>query len=141
MVRLLSDVSRRVPGRTDRNRDGENTAKEGISGAPSHGRTTRTQEDPQLAQDRLPDEGQPARERAEAARGLERRKHLRGYFGSAHRQAALRAARRAAVSHRRNPSRHRPEQNPERLDRKNKEHGGLLRAVRAGMGLPRPANR
>src|SRR5215472_11101675 len=126
MVRLFSDVSRSVPGRTHCNRDGENTAKEGISGAPSHGRTTRTQENAQPAQDRLPDEGQPAEERAEAARSLARRKHLRGHFGSAPRQAAFRAARRAAVSHRRNSSRHRPEQDPERLDRKNKKHGGLL---------------
>src|SRR5437667_7128116 len=112
MVRVLSDVSRRVPSRTDGNRDRKNTTEEGISGAPSHGRTTRTQEDAQPAQDQLSDEGQLARERAETARSLVRGTPLRAYSRSAQRPAALRAARWAAVSHWRNSSRHRPEQNP-----------------------------
>src|SRR6516162_7296393 len=100
MVRLFSDVSRRVPGRTHCNRDGENTAKEGISGASSHGRTTRTQENAQPAQDRLPDEGQPARERAEAARDTAHPQPLPWKWGSGPTQFSLFAVGRAAVSDR-----------------------------------------
>src|SRR5579859_2636254 len=64
-VRLPFDVSRRAPGLTD-----GNAGKEGISDVPSYGRTTRTQEDAEPAQDRLPHEGQLAPERAQAARNL-----------------------------------------------------------------------
>ena len=61
--------------------------------------------------------------------------------GSAQRQAALCAARWAALSHGHDSSRHRPEQNSERPDRQDQEHGRPLRALRARLGLPRPAHR
>ena len=50
-------------------------------------------------------------------------------------------ARRAALSYRRNPPRHGPEQNSERHDREVEDHGGLSFAVHSRLGLPRPADR
>src|SRR5690242_21341752 len=116
-------------------------ARKGYPNAPSYGRTTRTQKDAEPAQDRLSHEGQLAPERAEAARSLVRRKRLRAHSGSAQRQTALCVARRTAISHWRNSSWHRPEQDPERFDRQDTKHGRPLRALRAGMGLSRSSYR
>ena len=55
--------------------------------------------------------------------------------------AAFRAARWAALSHGRNPSRHRPEQNSEGHDREVEDHGWLSLALHSRLGLPRPAHR
>ena len=54
---------------------------------------------------------------------------------------ALRAARRAAVRERRHPHRPRAQQDPEGPRRQEPDDGGLRRAVRAGLGLPRHADR
>src|SRR5690349_24367582 len=116
-------------------------AKKGYPNAPSYGRTTRTQKDAEPAQNRLSYEGQLASERAEAAGSLVPRKHLRAYSGDAQRQAAVCVARWAAVSERRNPSRHRAKQNPGRPNRQEKKHGGALRALCARLGLSRRAER
>ena len=50
-------------------------------------------------------------------------------------------ARRPAVRQRRNPHRHRPQQGAEGSRGQVPQHGRLRRALRAGLGLPRPANR
>ena len=53
----------------------------------------------------------------------------------------VRAARRAALRQRHDSHRSRPQQDPQGLRRQVPHDGGLRRAVRAGLGLPRPADR
>ncbi len=55
--------------------------------------------------------------------------------------SAVRAARRPAVRERRHPHRHRGQQDPQGHDGQVAHAGGLRRAVRAGLGLPRHADR
>ena len=55
--------------------------------------------------------------------------------------AAFCSARRAALSHGRNPPRHRAEQNSERHDREVENDGGIPLALYPRLGLPRPAHR
>src|SRR5260221_1408374 len=111
------------------------------SSAQIYGRTTGIEENPQPAENGFSHEGRSAAERAQAARSLARRKHLQAHPGFPKRQAPLRFARRAPVSHRGNSSWYRPEQNPQGSHRKVQEHGGAPSPVRPGMGLPRTAPR
>ena len=60
---------------------------------------------------------------------------------SAARRAPVRAARRTAVRQRPDPHRPRAQQDPEGPRRQVAVDGGLRRAVRPGLGLPRPADR
>src|SRR6266568_3522856 len=63
-----------------------------IRGYPSaqiHGRTTRTEENAKPAENGFSNEGRPAAERAQAARSVAPRKHLRTHPGDAPRQAAI----------------------------------------------------
>ena len=53
----------------------------------------------------------------------------------------LHPARRASLRQRPHPHRPRAEQDPEGHHRQVQDHGGLRRALRAGLGLPRPADR
>ena len=59
----------------------------------------------------------------------------------ARRPAHVRAARRAAVCQRPDSPGHRVQQDPEGLRGEVEDHGGLRLAVRAGLGLPRAADR
>src|SRR6266513_1601386 len=101
VLTLLSDVSRRIPVHKD--------GIEGIYKRSNHGRTTRTEENAELAENGFSDEGRPAAERAQTARSMACGKHLRAHPRSAQRQAALCFARRTALSHGRNPPRNRAE--------------------------------
>ena len=56
-------------------------------------------------------------------------------------RAALRAARRAALRQRPHPPGHRAQQDPEGRRRAQPHDGRLRRALRPGLGLPRPADR
>ena len=66
---------------------------------------------------------------------------LRQAAGAQRRAPALRAARRAAVRQRPHPPRAHAQQDPEGHRREVAHHGRLARAVRPGLGLPRPADR
>ena len=70
-----------------------------------------------------------------------RARHLQDAARRAPRRAAVRAARRPAVCQR--PAAHRPrrQQDPEGHDRQGAPARRLRRAIRAGLGLPRPADR
>ena len=57
------------------------------------------------------------------------------------RAPALRAARRTALRERRHPYRHRGQQDPQGRDRQVEDAGRLRRALCAGLGLPRHADR
>ena len=94
-----------------------------------------------LPQDRFPDARRPAEKRAGTARPLERdrpdRKNARGRRG----QAEIRAARRPALRQWQHPYRPCAQQDPEGSRRALAAHDGQGRQLRAGLGLPRPADR
>ena len=90
---------------------------------------------------RLPHEGQPAGGRTGGDCPLGIHGPVRADCARARRAAEVRAARWAAVRQRPDPHRSRAQQDPEGLRRQVEVHGRLRRAVRAGLGLPRPADR
>ena len=75
------------------------------------------------------------------ARSAGRSAHLQRIRERRARPAALRAARRAAVRQRRDPPGPRGQQDPEGHHRQVAHARWLRRALRAGLGLPRPADR
>ena len=95
----------------------------------------------QPAAHRLPDEGEPADERAADARALAGDGPLRKDSGAPQRRAEVRAARRPAVRQRQHPHGHGDEQDPEGARRQVAIDGGLRRAVRRRLRLPRAADR
>ena len=72
---------------------------------------------------------------------MERRRRLPAAARRAPRPPALRAARRPAVRQRPAPHRPRRQQDPEGHDRQGAPARRLRRALHAGLGLPRPADR
>ena len=105
---------------------------------PRHARLERDAEPPA---DRLSHEGRPTGHRTRRHRALGTDGPVRPDSGAAPRRAALHPARRTALRQRRDPRRHGSQQDPEGLRRPGADHGGVRRAVRAGLGLPRPADR
>ena len=95
----------------------------------------------QPAPHRLPHEGQPAGGRAGGDCPLGGDGPVRADCESAGRAAQVRAARRPAVRERPGAHRSRAQQDPEGLRGQVEVHGRLRRAVRAGVGLSRPADR
>ncbi len=95
----------------------------------------------QPAAHRLPDEGEPAEERARDARALGRDGPLRKDSRAPQGRAEVRAARRSAVRERQHPHGHGAQQGPEGARRQVALDGRLRRAVRRRLRLPRPADR
>ena len=99
--------------------------------------------DAQPPQDRIPDARRSGAPRAGVARplgeGAPVRAHARG--PPARRGAGVRAARRAALRHRRHPLRHRAQQGAQGHRRPLADADGQARRVPARLGLPRPADR
>ena len=90
---------------------------------------------------RLPDEGQPAAAGAGDAAALERDRAVPPDARPQRRTAALRAARRPAVRQRQHPPRPHAQQGAEGHRRQIALDGGMARALRPGLGLPRLADR
>ena len=107
----------------------------------THNRGEHVQRNDEPAQDRLRDAGEPARERAEAPREVGGRAHLRARAGEEQGRQALHLARRPSVRQRPHPHRPRLQQDPQGLREQVPCAARLLHAVRAGLGLPRPAHR
>ena len=101
----------------------------------------RPEVDPQPPANRLPDEGQPGPGGAEAARGMGALGPVRGGARRAQGGAGLHPPRRPALRQRRHPPRDRPQQGPEGHRGPQPHHVRLRRALRPGLGLPRPAHR
>ena len=90
---------------------------------------------------RLSHEGQPAGRRTGGDCPLGSHGPVRADCARARRAAEVRPARRPAVRQRPDPHRPRAQQDPQGLRRQVEVDGRLRRAVRAGLGLPRPADR
>ena len=97
--------------------------------------------DAEPARHAVPDARRPAQARAGLGQAVERRGRLPAPARSAPRQAAVRPARRPAVRERPAPRRPRRQQDPEGHDRQGAPARRLRRALHAGLGLPRPADR
>ena len=95
----------------------------------------------QPARHAVPDARRPAQARAGLGQGVGRQGPLQAAARRAPRRAEVRAARRPAVRQRRHPHRPRGQQDPEGHDRQGAPARRLRRALRAGLGLPRPADR
>ena len=89
----------------------------------------------------FPDARRSREARAAHAEALAGAQALRAHPRGEPRPPALRAARRPAVRERRHPHRARGQQDPEGHHRQEQVALGLRRAVRAGLGLPRHADR
>jgi len=89
----------------------------------------------------VPNEGEPADERAADARTVGVDGPLRGDSRRAARRAALRAPRWAALCQRPDPPRNGAEQDPQGLRGQVEDDGGFRLAVRSGLRLPRAADR
>ena len=89
----------------------------------------------------FPMRGDLARREAGWVAEWQQKKGLRSDPQSLRRPPDLRSARRTAVRERRHPHRSRAQQDPEGSRRQEPHDGGLRRAVRAGLGLPRDADR
>ena len=93
------------------------------------------------AENRLSDEGEPRPGRAADARLVGRDGHLQAPARGRGRPSAVDPARRAAVRQRQHPHGPRPQQGPQGRRREVALDGRLRRGLRAGLGLPRPADR
>ena len=89
----------------------------------------------------VPDEGEPADDRAGSARPLGGDGSVREDSREPRGRAEVRPPRRPALRQRPDPPRHGAEQDPQGLRREVAVDGGLRRALRAGLRLPRPADR
>ena len=95
----------------------------------------------QPARHAVPDARRPAQARAGLGQGVGRPGPLQEAARRAPRRAAVRAARRPALCQRPDPHGPRGQQDPEGHDRQGAPARRLRRAVRPGLGLPRPADR
>ena len=89
----------------------------------------------------FPMRGDLPQARARLGRGRGRRKASTSACARRATAAAVRPARRPAVRQRPAPHRPRGQQDPQGHDRQGAPAGRLRRALRAGLGLPRPADR
>ena len=94
-----------------------------------------------LPRDRLPDEGRPGATRAGRAEVLGGAEHLREAARGRARPSDVHSSRRSAVRERHDSSRPRHQQGAEGHRGQVAHARRLRRAVRAGLGLPRPADR
>ncbi len=95
----------------------------------------------QPAADRVPDEGEPADGGAQGHRALGRDRPVRPHPRPAPRRPEVHPPRRPALCERPHPSRHGAQQGPQGRHRPLADDGRVRRPVRAGLGLPRPADR
>ena len=144
-AREPSAPAERYPRRTRPHADAERI---------DHERTTQPDKDPrqeagqepvprhaQPAQDAVRDEGEPGAERAGQPQALDRRRALSPNPGQAGRSAAVRVPRRAAVRQRLDPHGTPDEQVSQGFRGSQPDHDGHGLPVRAGVGLPRAADR
>ncbi len=101
----------------------------------------RLRQDPVPAAHGLPHAGRPARQGAGAAGALGRHRPLRAAAGAERGPPEVRAARRAALRQRQHPHRPRAEQDPQGPRHQVAADAGARLELRAGLGLPRPADR
>jgi len=101
----------------------------------------RLQVDAQSARHRIPDARRPGETGSRLGARMAAEEGLRGDSRRQPRAAALRPARRPTVRQRRHPYRPRRQQDPQGHRRQEQAARRLRRAVRAGMGLPRHADR
>ena len=89
----------------------------------------------------VPDARRPRQARAGLGQAMAGQEDLRAHPQGRRRPPEVHPARRPAVRQRRHPPRPRGQQDPEGHDRQVAHHGRLRRALRAGLGLPRHADR
>ena len=89
----------------------------------------------------FPMRGDLAKREPQLGQGVAGARALRSACARSPGAAALRAARRPAVRQRRHPHRPRGQQDPQGHHRQVEDAGRVRRALRAGLGLPRPADR
>ena len=106
-----------------------------------HERQDRLPSHPQPARYALSDARRPRQARAGVGQGVGRPGRVQAAARRAPRRVEVRAARRPALCQRPAARRPRGQQDLEGHDRQGTPAGGLRRAVHAGLGLPRPADR
>ena len=99
------------------------------------------QRDAQPAENGFSDEGKPRHARAGDAQEMAGSRPLRADPGRARGCGIIRPPRRSALCERRRSHGHRAQQDPERSRGEIENDGGLSRALRARLGLPRTADR
>ena len=108
---------------------------------PAGARGPRLEQDAVPAADRLSHARRPARPRAAPAAALGRDEPLRAPAPEGAQPRQVPAARRPALRQRQHPHRARAQQDPQGSRRQIAGHARLRFQLRAGLGLPRPADR